>query len=84
MDLDPVKNSSGIKKWFSLINSDADFKAYSLSVVLRDNGHTDFYYNFSLVEQNKEVVFEDINYDFNRIYLRRRGKNREDIIYKIN
>ena len=51
-----------------------------MCVVLRENGHTDFYYNFTLVEQNKELLFEDIDYDFKKIYLRRTGTDGKQII----
>ena len=53
--LDAEKNKFGIKKWFSLINSDENGDPYNICVILRENGETDFYYNFSLVEQNKEL-----------------------------
>ena len=55
-----------------------------MCVVLRENGHTCFYYNFALVEQNKELEFDDINFDFNRIYLRRTGANNEHIVHIID
>ena len=40
-----------------------------MCVVLAEDGQTDFYYNFRLVEQNKNKLTEDISYDFTFIYL---------------
>ena len=79
-NLDPEENSSNIKKWISFINKDESYSPFNMCVVLRENGHTDFYYNFTLVEQNKELQFEDIDYDFKKIYLRRTGTDGKLII----
>ena len=48
--MDKENNKSKIKKWFSLININEKGKPYNMCVVLRENGETDFYYNFVLVE----------------------------------
>jgi hypothetical protein len=52
-NLDPENNSSKIRKWISFINTDKSENPFNMCVALRENGHTDFYYNFALVEQNK-------------------------------
>lgn len=84
VDLFPKENCSKIKKWISLINKDDNETPFNMSLVLRENGHTDFYYNFALVEQNKQLEFDDINFDFNKIYLRRTGTNNEQIVHRID
>lgn len=61
---------SGIKKWFSMISTRYDGKAYNICVVLRENGVTDFYYDFNWVSSESENLIEDIDFDFNYIYLR--------------
>lgn len=45
-------NRRAIKKWFSFITCNEENEPYHLAVVLRDNGDTDFYSDFSLVEEN--------------------------------
>jgi hypothetical protein len=75
--LDSENNSSKIKKWISFINTDKNKNPFNMCVVLRENGHIDFYYNFALVEQNKILQFDDIDYDFEKIYLRRTGTDGE-------
>ena len=49
-NLDPEENSSKIKKWISFINKDENDNPFNMCVILRENGLTDFYYNFALVE----------------------------------
>lgn len=62
--------SSGIAEWFSLTGLDSNGKAYNLSVVLRENGFTDFYYNFTLTKRERIKKIEKIAFDFTFLYLR--------------
>lgn len=43
------ENYSPIRKWFSMISTRFDGKPYNICVALRENGITDFYYDFNLV-----------------------------------
>lgn len=66
-----------------MINNKVDGSPYSVAVVLRENGMTDFYYNFNLVEENTTVPFDDIEFDFNYLYLRGRQEYDEIPLYRI-
>ena len=44
-----------IKKWFSFITCNEENEPYHLAVVLRHGGDIDFYYDFSLIEENKNL-----------------------------
>jgi hypothetical protein len=74
--------SSGIADWFSLTGLDSNDNAYNLSVVLRENGFTDFYYNFTLTKRERTKKIERIAFDFTFLYLRGEEDGKSGI-YKI-
>jgi 3-oxoacyl-ACP reductase-like protein len=72
-----IPSTIPIKKWLLQVSNDADGNPFSTAVALREDGSTDFYYNFRRVESNNETLISDIDFDFTYIYLRELNDSEE-------